>query len=415
MRRQPARRALSPAVIIAVTLAIVLGTHAAEAQYFPDRLNWETRTPEEVGMDAALLQRAIDFAIASETTAPRDLEAYHGMTYGREPHGEPIGPFSVRGPVTGVIIRHGYIVAEWGEPRRADLTYSVTKSFLSTTVGLAWHHGLIEDLDDRVGPYVAPVDLPAGDGEPGIDRVGVGRPDLAVLFQTEHNREITWDHLLRQVSDWEGTLWGKPDWADRPARNLDAYRARIRPAPGTLYEYNDVRVNLLALAATSVWRRPLPDVLREYVMEPIGASATWRWYGYENSWITLDGQRVQVVSGGAHWGGGMVISARDLARFGLFTLHRGAWDGTQILPEEWFDLATTPTPAQPSYGFMNFYLNGLRARYAGAPETAFSHLGTGANMVYVDPVNDLVVVARWIDDRAEVALVNMVLASIRTP
>jgi hypothetical protein len=44
--------------------------------------------------------------------------------------------------------------------------------------------------------------------------------DFLYPFETPHNRTITWDHLLRQVSDWEGTLWGKPDWADRPATNL---------------------------------------------------------------------------------------------------------------------------------------------------------------------------------------------------
>jgi hypothetical protein len=51
-------------------------------------------------------------------------------------------------------------------------------------------------------------------------------------------------------------------------------------------------------------------------MDPIGASTTWRWHGYENSWIELDGRRVQSVSGGGHFGGGMFISAWDLARFG---------------------------------------------------------------------------------------------------
>jgi len=51
--------------------------------------------------------------------------------------------------------------------------------------------------------------------------------------------------------------------------------------PGTTYEYNDVRVNALALAALNVWRKPLPQVLKENLMDEIGASNTWRWYGYE--------------------------------------------------------------------------------------------------------------------------------------
>ncbi|HWP02935.1 MAG TPA: hypothetical protein VNL96_05735 [Gemmatimonadaceae bacterium] len=47
------------------------------------------------------------------------------------------------------------------------------------------------------------------------------------------------------------------------------------------------------MPALQVWRRPLPQVLREYVMDPIGASNTWRWDGYENSWVNVDGQMVQ--------------------------------------------------------------------------------------------------------------------------
>jgi CubicO group peptidase (beta-lactamase class C family) len=188
---------------------------------------------------------------------------------------------------------------------------------------------------------------------------------------------------------------------------------RARHEPGTRYQYNDVRVNLLALAATSVWRRPLPQVLREHVMDPIGASPTWRWYGYENSWILVDGQPVQSVSGGGHWGGGMFISARDQARFGYLTLRRGRWNDRQILSEEWIRLATTPTPVQTGYGFMNFFLNADRAFLPSAPASAFAHMGNGTNMVYVDPENDLVVVARWIERNQIDGLVQRVIAAVR--
>ncbi|MDT8340345.1 MAG: serine hydrolase [Longimicrobiales bacterium] len=372
----------------------------AAAQYVPDRWSWETRTPEQVGMDAAAVREAIALHRAHESEAPRDQEEGQNQTFGREPLGFPIGPFRVRGEPSGIILRHGYIVAEWGDTRAVEMTHSVTKSFLSTVVGLAWQDGLVRSLDDPARDYMAPVDLPSGDGEPGIDRTGFGRDDLVTLFNSEHNRRISWDHLLRQTSDWEGTLWGKPEWADRPDRDASTWRTRARREPGSAYEYNDTRVNLLALLATGVWRRPLPQVLKERVMDPIGASWTWRWHGYDNSWITLDGVRVQAVSGGGHWGGGMFVSARDMARFGLFTLRRGRWGDRQLLDERWFDMATTPTSAQPGYGFMNYFLNRPgpdgRKRYPSAPDAAYAHIGNGTNMVYVDPENDLVVVARWI-------------------
>lgn len=273
------------------------------------------------------------------------------------------------------------------------MTHSVTKSILSTVVGLAYDRRMIRSLDDSVFRYVGPVPALA-------DGPGSGVVTLLDLFDTPHNRTITWDHMLRQVSDWEGTLWGKPEWADRPTGTADTWRTRERVAPGTVYEYNDVRVNALALAALQVWRRPLPSVLREHIMEPIGASTTWQWVGYETSWVLMDGAAVQSVSGGGHWGGGLFISARDMARFGYLTLRRGKWKDRQLLSEDWVRRALTPTPAQPTYGFMNWFLNTDRKYLPSAPASVFVHLGNGTNMIMVDPEHDLVAVVRWIDNGA---------------
>ncbi|HEX2203949.1 MAG TPA: serine hydrolase [Longimicrobium sp.] len=381
----------------------------AAAVYWPEAgEGWERRRPEQVGMDAARLQEAVEFARQRESKAPRNLELAHYQSFGREPFGEAVGPFKERGDPTGIVVRNGYIVAEWGDPHRVDMTFSVTKSFVSTVVGLAWDRGMLR-LDAPVHASMAPVMPAFPDGRPA-ERMG----EATVLepFATSHNRRVTWDHLLRQTSDWEGTLWGKPEWADRPAGDASTWRTRPRSAPGSVYEYNDVRVNALALAALNVWRRPLPEVLREQVMDPIGASPTWRWTGYDNSWVLLDGRAVQSVSGGGHWGGGMFISARDQARFGYLTLRRGRWRDRQILSEAWIRQATTPTAAQPTYGYMNYFLNTDRKMWPSAPATAFAHLGNGTNLVYVDPEHDLVVVARWIENDAVDGLLQRVIASV---
>jgi CubicO group peptidase (beta-lactamase class C family) len=219
--------------------------------------------------------------------------------------------------------------------------------------------------------------------------------------------------MLRQTSDWEGTLWGKPEWADRPDGDATKWMNRPRHEPGSTWEYNDVRVNALALAATSVWRRPLPEVLKTYIMDPIGASSIWRWYGYRNSWIVLDGKIVQSVSGGGHWGGGMFISAYDMARFGLFTLHKGNWNGKQLISSGWFDQALTPTGVQPTYGFMNFFLNTNRKYYPNAPASAYAHIGNGANIIYIDPDHDLVMVVRWIEASAMNEMIGKLIEAIK--
>lgn len=380
---------------------------AQNKPYFPPPQYWQRKVPSELGLDGTKIQEAITFHRDNEIKNPRSMEQSHYQSFGKEPYGFAIGPFADRGEPTGVIVYKGYIVAEWGEPLRCDITHSVTKSFLSTAVGLAVDKGLIRTVNDTVAPYVPPIELY---NQPVMRSAEeFGKPELLSPFETPHNRTITWDDLLRQTSDWEGTLWGKPEWADRPDADPSKWLTRPRHKPGTVYEYNDVRVNALALAATSVWRKPLPQVLKENVMDVIGASNTWRWTGYRNAWIVLDGQPVQSVSGGGHWGGGMFINALDMARFGLFTLNKGSWNGKTLLSEQWFKQATTPTVCKTDYGYMNYFLNTDKKLLPSAPLSSYYHLGNGTNMVYIDPEHDLVMVVRWIDNKALDGMVKRVL------
>jgi CubicO group peptidase (beta-lactamase class C family) len=365
-------------------LLLVTGAgSAATADYFPPRGAWERKAPAELGVDAARLNAAIAYAIANENPSSKDVAEDLKNTFGkREPNFRIMGPTQVRAALNGIVVHRGDVVAEWGDTTRADMAHSVTKTFLTTVVGLARQRGLIGDLNGRASSYM-----------PSAER--------AQLFGTEHNESITWDQLLRQTSDWSGTLWGVPDWADRPVGATPGdWRSRPMHAPGTYFKYNDVRVNLLALCALHVWRRPLPQVLREEVMDPIGASSTWRWFGYDTSWIELDGQRVQSVSGGGHFGGGMFVDAWDMARFGYLFLRGGNWAGREIVSDRWIALARTPGTANPNYGFANWYLNTDRKSLPSAPASAVRFLGNGANIIYIDWEHDLVVVVRWIRDEA---------------
>jgi CubicO group peptidase (beta-lactamase class C family) len=121
---------------------------------------------------------------------------------------------------------------------------------------------------------------------------------------------------------------------------------------------------------------------------------------------------MQSVSGGGHWGGGMFINARDQARFGLLTLREGNWKGEQVVSKDWINMSKNPTQARPNYGYMNYFLNPGQEAMPAAPETAFWHLGAGNNMVYVDPENDLVIVARWIQGSGMNGLIERLIAAI---
>jgi CubicO group peptidase (beta-lactamase class C family) len=180
------------------------------------------------------------------------------------------------------------------------------------------------------------------------------------------------------------------DWPNRP----------LNP-PGSFFKYNDVRVNLLAYSLLQVWREPLPQVLKREIMDPIGASTTWRWHGYENSWVTLDGQRMQSVSGGGHFGGGLFINTLDHARYGLLFLRQGRWQSQQILNPQWIQRIREPATPRPDYGYM-WWLNTDQKRIPEAPASAYWAAGFGGNYIYIDEENDLVVVLRWIPKLEEV-------------
>ena len=375
-KRGRAPLGLAPLLLVMLACTPPRGSDAAaarvvDATYYPAPGDgWARRAPRALGIDPALLQQAVELAVANEIGWLRDMRAQVERNVAAEPYPEVLGPVKDRGGPNGIILRHGYIVAEWGDTERVDMTFSVAKSYLSTVAGLAVDDGLIRDVHEHVAVTV-------DDGG----------------FASAHNARITWHQLLNQTSEWEGVLWDKPDVADRRAG-----RDRALQEPGTLWEYNDVRVNRLALALLRLYRRPLPVVLRERIMDPIGASPTWEWHGYRNSYVTIDGERMQSVSGGGHWGGGLWASTRDHARFGHLILRRGRWNGRQLLSERWVRMATIPTPSKPTYGYM-WWLNTDRAQFPGASESSFFALGAGGNIIWIDPSRDMVAVVRWLDGR----------------
>ncbi len=372
-----------------VLLIAVLPAMATAGDYVPPRHEWARLAPAEAGFDAERLAAAVAYARRKAAVEPSDLRQVIMDSFApREPDFRILGPTAPRAGDSGLIVRRGHIVAEWGDTRRVDMTFSVAKSYLSTMAALALADGLIRDVDDRAAAYVA-------DG----------------TFGGEHNAKITWRHLLQQTSDWSGTLWDVPDWADRPeGDDRSLWPKRALHEPGTYFKYNDVRVNLLAYALLQVHRRPLPAVLRERLMEPIGASNTWRWEGYDNSWVTLDGLRMQSVSGGGHFGGGLFISTEDHARFGLLFLRRGRWGERQLIPASWIDELRRPAVARPDYGYM-WWLNTGRQAVSAAPENAYWAAGFGGNYIYIDEQHDLLIVLRWIPDLAGV--VERVLGALK--
>lgn len=344
---------------------------------------------------------AIAHAQAHEVPWPRDPAsdpAHWGVHQADPPPFNRLrGPVHSRGGVSGVIRLRGEEVAAWGEPDRADLTYSVAKTYLALLAGVAHARGLLPDANARIAERL-----------PGIG------------FDDAHNREITWAHMLEQTSEWRGSCFGMPDQVEHYRRVAhdpkppQGKKGDLRPLqrPGSYWEYNDVRINQLSLALLHLFGRPLPEVFREAVLDPLGGGRDFLWQGYDDAWADVGGLRMQSVPGGTHWGGGVSISARDQARIGQLLLDEGIHAGAALLPRDWVRRMQKPCAIAPFYGWLT-WLNRDKAMFADASRESWFMVGAGGHYVWIDPAHQAVVVVRWIDPAHSPGFVTRVARALR--
>jgi CubicO group peptidase (beta-lactamase class C family) len=376
------RRTFLTFPLVLATLAPVLHSQGAQP-YFPPQGKWERKPPAELGLDAARLQQAIEYAQANGSTW--DFEKDQVRTFGAV-----LGPLpKQRAATNGIILRHGYIAGEFGDTKANDPVYSVAKSFLSIVASLVVERGLIKDINDPVARYIH-------DGG----------------YDSPHNARITWKNHLQQTSEWEGTLWGKnADFVGVEQFGNGQRKPREIHEPGTFYEYNDVRINRLSLSLLRLFGKGLPEVLKAGVMDPIGASQEWQWLGYANSNVEIDGRQIASVTGGTRWGGGLWINSEDLARFGLLVLNRGKWGSRQLVSEQWLKDAVAPSEHGPDYGYL-WWLNTQRKQWPSGPASSFAALGNGSNTIWIDPQHDIVLVWHWYRNAAMDGMVQRIVAAV---
>jgi CubicO group peptidase (beta-lactamase class C family) len=377
-------RRFLPILLACAALAPWLLEAQSPTQYFPARGQWQKKDPAALGLDADKLKEAVEYAQAhgSDWDFARDQVRVFGT---------PLGPLpNKRAATNGIVIRHGYIVAEFGDTHANDPVYSVAKSFLSTVCGVAVDRGLIKDVNDPVAKYIH-------DGG----------------YDSPHNAKITWKNHLQQESEWEGTMWGKnADFVGAEQFGEGERKPRSIEEPGSYYEYNDARINRFSLSLLRLFGKSLPSVLQEAVMDPIGASKEWRWLPYRNSYVEIDGQKIGSVSGGTRWGGGLWINSEDLARFGLLVLNHGQWDGKRIISPEWLKSAVVSSAHGPDYGYL-WWLNTKKKQWPSAPASSFAAVGNGANTIWIDPDHDIVFIWRWYKSNAMDGAVQRIVASVK--
>ncbi len=366
--------------------ALAPTVHAqSAATYFPPAGQWERKSPAAAGLDSAKLQDAVDFALSHGSAWDFDRDQVRTF-------GPPLGPLPrQRAATNGIILRHGYVVAQFGDLKANDPVYSIAKSFLSTVAGIAVDRGLVKSVNDPVARYVH-------DGG----------------YDSPHNAQITWRHHLQQESEWEGSLWGKnADFVGAEQFGNGARKPRAIQAPGSYFEYNDVRINRFSLSLLRVFGTGVPDVLDSAIMAPIGATHDWRWVPYGNSSVDINGKTIASVSGGTRWGGGLWINSEDLARFGLLILNHGNWSGRQLVSRQWLEDAATPSEHGPDYGYL-WWLNTRKKQWPSAPASSFAALGNGSNTIWIDPEHDIVLIWRWYQNSALDGMLQRIVAAVET-
>lgn len=358
-------------ILILLSLAPALSAET----YFPPSGEWQKKSPAELGFDPVKLRQAVDYASAHGSTW--DFKKDQVRVFGT-----PLGPVPKQHAATnGIILRHGYIAAEFGDTKANDPVYSVAKSFLSTVCGLAVDRSLIRDVNDPVAKYIH-------DGG----------------YDSPHNAKITWKHHLQQESEWEGTMWGKnADFVGAEQFGAGERKPRAIQEPGSFYEYNDVRINRFSLSLLKLFGTGLPEVLKTGIMDPIGASQNWRWIGYDNSTVEIGGRRIALVSGGTRWGGGLWINSLDLARFALLVLNQGKWESRQLISAKWLQDAVIPSAHGPDYGYL-WWLDSKKKTFAA--------VGNGSNTVWIDPQHDIVFVWRWFNNDARDGTLERIVSAV---
>lgn len=283
-----------------------------------------------------------------------------------------------------VIIRNGYLVREhytfMGLPTSRFDVWSCTKSF----TGIAW--GLLLD-DSREGrlPNGKQVNLDS----PAYAYIPDGHP-----LSDPRKETITIRHLLTMTSGIPGEtmgIYGVPTSTGKGAfehalgqcaNRYGKWVDKLVAEPGTVWDYSDTAMAHLSLIFTYITGEKMHDYMQKRIFQPIGIE--------QASWDVMGGAGFIGPHTNAHIG--LHISARELARFGYLLLHQGQWDGEQLIPTWWIEMATQSSQAQnPEYGY-TFWVNTKGTRWRGLPTDMFALEGYNSNRCYVIPSLDLVVV-----------------------
>jgi len=316
---------------------------------------WQTSNPEEQGMDSERLAEALDFL-------QEHREEYHLHSL--------------------LIIRHGYIVADvyfypFAPGMMHDLA-SVTKSFTATLLGIAIDKDYIESVQQPVLDFF---------------------PERTIANLDADKETMTIEDLLTMRSGFECInrptevtlfqMMESPDWIQF---TLDLPMAE---APGTRFIYCSSNPHLLSGILRETTGMSALEFAREHLFGPLGIS--------DIAWPSSP-------QGNNHGWGDMYLTPRDMAKLGYLYLHKGLWDGQQVLSPARVTAATSfQTNTHVSfadYGYLWWLTPSGEYYYAD---------GRDGQRIFVFPDKDMVVVTTGGGGRDQYGVLETLLTSYIIP
>nr|WP_314442363.1 serine hydrolase [uncultured Sphingomonas sp.] len=286
---------------------------------------------------AAVTTRGLDPALMAEVRREADaLPRLHSVLVARG--GETLAEYRLRGPALD----------------RPVNIKSASKSVLSALAGIAIGRGVLEGPGQKIAPLLR-ADVPQG-ADPRVERIEVG-------------------HLLSMqagLGRTSGPNYGA--WVASPNWVRYALSRPFAAEPGGEMLYSTGSSHLMSAVLTRAAGRSTYDLAQEWLAEPLGiALPPW----------PRDPQ-------GIYFGGNdMLMSPRDLLRFGELYRQDGVWEGRRILPEGWVEQSWRPRTTSPWSG--NPYGYGWFTQKSAGRDVHFAW-GYGGQMLFIVPSLDLTVV-----------------------
>uniref|UniRef100_UPI0040579BF5 serine hydrolase domain-containing protein n=1 Tax=Candidatus Electrothrix sp. TaxID=2170559 RepID=UPI0040579BF5 len=264
----------------------------------------------------------------------------------------------------GRIVHESYLLGTLPGDRR--ISWSVAKSFLSALIGIALAEGQIAALDDPVTRYAPQLQGSAYDGT-----------TIRQLLQMTSGLEFDEDYLDYDSDiNRMGRVLALGGSMDGFATGLTARAAD----PGTRWKYVSIDTHALAMVLRGATGRDLPGLLSEHIIQPLGFEA--------EPYYLSDGEGVAFALGGLN------VTTRDYARFGLMVEQMGRYGDRQVVPEDWIKASTTPSAPTPEgalqYGYQWWMPEDAR-------DGELFGDGIYGQFIYIDRARDAVIVVTSAD------------------